>query len=100
MRLVDRLVAKLQSWRLRYRIATGQQVWGRQDTVATPKDGSGTIGATMKARVTMGLKVIRADGTVEDLGIVKDEQVAMTKDQFDALRRAAQPASPFGARVT
>lgn len=80
--MVTRLRQWLDATSLRFDIATGRKVWGRQP--------GGHVGATTKAGVTITARVIRADGSVEDLGVVSERTVELTQEQIEALERAAR----------
>lgn len=84
--MVTRLRQWLDATSLRFDIATGRKVWGRQ-----PGPGSGGgMGVTTQARATMTARVVRANGSVEDLGVVSDRMVELTQEQIHALEQAAR----------
>ncbi len=62
----------------------GRKSWGRQP------GGPEEVGSVVSPhRATLAIRVIRADGSVEDLGIVSEQVVDMTPEALEALRLAA-----------
>lgn len=74
MSLLRRLWDRYQSAKLEAEVKFGRKPWGRQAVV-------------MPARATISAKVIRADGTVEDLGVLAQAEVDAAV--LDELRRQA-----------
>lgn len=83
MGYIQRLRERWGAAALAFNIATGRKVWGRQPS----RDG---MGATTRAKATMTAKIIRADGTIEDLGVVSKRTVELTQAQMQALEQAAR----------
>lgn len=59
---------------LEHAVASGQKPWGRQDV-------------KMPAKTTIEAKVIRADGTVEDLGVISETTGEVSASQLEKMRR-------------
>jgi hypothetical protein len=72
-----------QRW-FEFQLRRGWKQWGR--TAPKPGSGGGGLGATTKARVTFEAKVIRADGTVEDVGVLGQEFKEVPVAYLDGLR--------------
>ena len=75
--ILRRLVDRYQAARLEADIKYGRKPWGRQEV-------------KMPARATLSVRVIRADGSIEDRGIVSESQVEVTAGQLAELDRAAR----------
>jgi hypothetical protein len=84
--LLSGLKRRLDTASLYFDISTGRKTWGRQPG---PGDGS-KIGATTLAKSTISAVVIRADGTVEDRGVLHSGEVELTAGQVSALQRQAK----------
>lgn len=83
MGVIQNLRARWDAASLAFDIAHGRKVWGRQPS----RDG---LGATTRAKAILAAKIIRADGSVEDLGTVSERTVELTQAQIQALGRAAR----------
>lgn len=78
-----------QKW-LEFSLARGWKQYGRTADKEGGDLSGGSMPATLKARVTFEAKVIRADGTVEDLGILGQEFKEVPVAYLDGLRAEAE----------
>ena len=66
MRIIQSLRERLSAFLLTQQVRAGLKTWGRQP----PKKS----GAASRVRATIQAKVIRKDGTIEDLGTIYDSK--------------------------
>lgn len=76
-RLADWAAAK----RLEADIRAGRKTWGRQP---------GAVDAAMPVQATIAAKVIRANGQVEELGILSDRTIQVPQSFMDSLRSSTE----------
>lgn len=68
--MIRRLMERIRGRWLEYQLRTGRKVYGRQ---GPPKQGatpSGGVAVSGRGTVTVAAVITRADGRVEDLGII------------------------------
>ncbi|MGQ0668559.1 MAG: hypothetical protein ACT4PO_02610 [Actinomycetota bacterium] len=65
---------RVAGWRLRRRIRKGKAVWGRQRGLGDITTGEG-MDIPMHGHVTIEAVITRADGAVEDLGVISEGDV-------------------------
>jgi hypothetical protein len=80
------IVARYRSWQLGRAMRSGKAPHGRVD----PVGDSTILAVTMPSDVTMRMRVIRSDGSVEDMGVVSTGSVNIPVETLDGLRRAAE----------
>ena len=77
-----------QRW-FEFQLARGWKQYGRTAPKPEKPGAGGGMGVTTKARVTFAAKVIRADGTVEDVGVLGQEFKEVPVAYLDGLRAEA-----------
>lgn len=74
MSLIARVAAAYRSWKLGRDMAAGRAPHGRVEMPELDANGC-EIKVEVPMEATMTLRVVRSDGTIEDLGIVTRERV-------------------------
>jgi hypothetical protein len=82
---VNRLVNAYRSRKLALQLRLGLVHLGRQDSASA----GATVKVPVPVRARMSAKVIRADGTVEDLGVIGEELTEVPQEYLDELARQA-----------
>ena len=80
--MFNRLLNAYRSRRLTVELALGRKQLGRQPGAVTT--------ATVPIRAVMSARVIRADGSVEDLGVIGEAERDVPDDFLDDLRKQAE----------
>lgn len=80
-------------------IARGRRPWGRQpqDPVNDQHDPdvpSGRVGVRVPLKATIAATVIRADGTVEELGVLSNVEGDIDPMDLEGIRRQAEGNAP------
>lgn len=86
----------LERRRLESDIRAGRRTWGRQpdDPAHDQSDGSGNVGVKVPVKATIAAVVIRADGTIEDQGILSSQDTEIDAGILEQLRRQAEGTEP------
>ena len=80
--MLNRLINAYRSRRLTVELALGRKQLGRQP-------GAVAV-ATVPIRAVMSARVIRADGSVEDLGVIGETERDVPADLLEDLRKQAE----------
>jgi hypothetical protein len=79
------MIERWRQWWFEFQLKRGWKQYGRTKPREADSRGGG-MGVTTKARVTFEAKVIRADGTVEDVGVLGQEFKEVPVAYLDGLR--------------
>lgn len=85
MSIVQPIVQRWRSWRLGRAIRSGKAPHGRVSLEPTTE-----LNVDMPTRATMRMRVIRADGTVEDMGVVAETYASIPEATWNEALRSAQ----------
>jgi len=86
---VNALLNRRRSLALRWRLATGRAQLGRVPTQPSTALWGPSVSVDVPARSRMTARVIRADGTIEDLGVIGESSGTVPQAYLDGLREQA-----------
>jgi len=97
--MLEALRRRMAAYRLESDIRAGRRTWGRQSADPAndqhdPDAPGGHVAVKVPVKATISAIVIRADGTIEDQGILSTSDTEVDADILEQLRREAGGTEP------